>query len=103
MPNSPEYMRAYYLSRKVYELARGRARVKKRKQEMVNYAGGSCIKCGYNASIFALQFHHREPKDRSFGLSGNSVRSKAWESITAEIDKCDLLCANCHAETHWGY
>lgn len=61
----------------------------------VKYLGGSCIKCGYNKTYSALTFHHRNPKEKEFQISGQ-IRS--WKKIKIELDKCDLLCSNCHIE-----
>lgn len=69
-----------------------------RKLQAIAYLGGSCCKCGYNKSPRALSFHHKDPKTKSFGVSGNHCRS--WEQVKKELDKCELLCANCHAELH---
>lgn len=65
----------------------------------VKYKGGKCIKCGYNKSIAALDFHHRDCNNKEFSIS--SVRFWTFnEKIKNELDKCDLLCANCHRELH---
>ena len=69
-----------------------------RKIEAVNYLGGSCQRCGFNENLAALQFHHRDPNVKEFGI--NRGISKNFESVKAELDKCDLLCANCHATVH---
>lgn len=63
----------------------------------VEYKGGKCSLCGYDKSYAALQFHHRNPKEKSFSISNPKTRS--WEKIKIELDKCDILCSNCHAET----
>lgn len=68
-----------------------------RKILMVEYKGGKCFRCGYNKCIKALDFHHRNASEKTFNISGNHTRS--WDRIKAELDKCDLLCANCHRET----
>jgi len=58
-----------------------------------------CIDCGYKANHFALHFDHREPPTKSFGL--DAAWNYSWERIMAEVDKCDVRCANCHAvRTH---
>ena len=58
-----------------------------------------CIICGYNTCAAALHFNHRNPEEKSFGISQDPKRS--WKAITNEIAKCEILCANCHAElTH---
>jgi hypothetical protein len=66
--------------------------------------GGKCQVCGYSKCIDALQFHHKDPSQKSFGISeamwGHSKKTE--EEIVKEIKKCSLLCANCHAEVHAG-
>ncbi len=65
------------------------------KRKLVEYKGGKCIKCGYDKCIAALVFHHRDPSKKDFQISG---RTMAFEKMKKEADKCDLVCANCHAE-----
>jgi ribosomal protein S27E len=45
----------------------------------------------------ALEFHHKDPGKKDFGVG---KYSGGWEKIRQEIEKCDLLCANCHREAH---
>lgn len=61
--------------------------------------GGKCKFCGYNRCIDALDFHHLEEK--GFGLSKDGV-TRAWSKVEKELDKCVLVCANCHREIHAG-
>lgn len=68
------------------------------KQKMVDYLGGSCKKCGFNKCISALHFHHVDPTTKSFTISGSHTRK--WSILQEELDKCILICANCHAEEH---
>lgn len=68
------------------------------KKLAVDYKGGACQNCGYKRCLSALSFHHRNPKEKDFNVSGNLCRS--WKSVKKELDKCDLLCHNCHAEKH---
>jgi predicted HNH restriction endonuclease len=70
----------------------------KRKLDAIAYKGGSCQVCGYDKYYGALQFHHRDPSKKD--VVWTKLRLRSWEKITAELDKCDLLCANCHAEVH---
>jgi 5-methylcytosine-specific restriction endonuclease McrA len=72
------------------------------KQGAVNYKGGKCQKCGYNNCLAALEFHHRNPKTKDNLGTGNrhSFSGRDWSKIKRELDKCDLLCANCHREIH---
>lgn len=70
----------------------------RRKQEAVDYLGGKCSKCGYSKCLDALCFHHLDPNKKSFEITrGITLR---WDRIKEEINKCILLCANCHAEIH---
>jgi hypothetical protein len=69
----------------------------KLKQQCVEYKGGSCRNCGYNKYIGALDFHHIDPSEKDFSFSKKKAK---WETLKAELDKCILLCANCHREAH---
>ena len=72
----------------------------KRKLECVNYMGGKCIICGYNKYMGALEFHHVDPTNKVFQISSSSrIR---WEKLIPELDKCVLLCSNCHREVESG-
>ncbi len=68
------------------------------KIKAVAYKGGGCERCGYSRSIQALQFHHQDPKAKDFGIGGHHCLT--WSRIQAELDKCLMLCANCHTEEH---
>lgn len=70
----------------------------KLKDKCLEYKGGKCSACGYNKSKRALTFHHRDPSQKDFQISGNHCRR--WERVKAELDKCELLCMNCHMEEH---
>ena len=67
------------------------------KEALVEYKGGKCVRCGYSKCIDALEFHHRDPSKKDFSVSG-----KTWslERLKKEVDKCDLVCSNCHREIH---
>jgi len=67
------------------------------KKRCVEYKGNKCIRCGYCKCLRCLEFHHRNPNEKSFTISQQLTTS--WERLRIELDKCDLLCANCHGET----
>jgi 5-methylcytosine-specific restriction endonuclease McrA len=69
------------------------------KSSAVEYKGGKCQLCGYNKSHAALEFHHRDPKEKDFGIAKQWYR-KLDDILKRELDKCDLLCSNCHREVH---
>ncbi|MBI2023982.1 HNH endonuclease [Candidatus Giovannonibacteria bacterium] len=68
------------------------------KAAAIKFLGGKCIKCGWFGNQAALQFHHKVPTEKDFTI-GN-VANKSWGSIKAEMQKCILLCANCHTIEH---
>lgn len=90
--------RGYYRCTKCRMDAVSRKR-KKLKKDLVEYKGGKCEKCGYDQCVAAMDFHHKDPKEKDFGLSSNG-NTQSWEKLTKEADKCLLLCANCHRELH---
>lgn len=90
-----------YADRAVYMREAVKKRRKKLREMAREYRGGKCEVCGYNKSQRALSFHHRDPKKKSFGISMKGL-TRSWEKIRLEIDKCILLCANCHMEVHDG-
>lgn len=73
---------------------------RKTKQKCLDYKGRKCCICGYNKSTRALCFHHLDPNEKDFAIS--KYRTHAWDKVKAELDKCLLVCANCHAEIHDG-
>ena len=69
------------------------------KIQCLEYKGCKCEKCGYSKSIRALEFHHKDPNEKDFDIS--RAKLKIFDdSIKKELDKCLLLCANCHREEH---
>ena len=77
------------------------ARRRKVKAMLVEEAGGRCLLCGYDRYPGALQFHHLDPAEKSFGLGLRGV-ARSLERCREEALKCVLLCANCHAEVEAG-
>ena len=73
----------------------------KRRAILLSIHGGKCIKCGYSQCPAALQFHHRDPATKKFKLSTPFIARRDWRTVLVEANKCDLLCANCHAEHHY--
>ncbi|HOZ56458.1 MAG: hypothetical protein BWY51_00975 [Parcubacteria group bacterium ADurb.Bin316] len=87
--------RAEYLKNAV---ARRRKNIR---QQAIDYKGKKCAICGYNKCLQALEFHHIENSNKDFGISAKGY-TKSWDSVKRELDKCVLLCANCHREVHEG-
>lgn len=65
----------------------------------VAYKGGKCQCCGYNNYVGALEFHHVNPEEKDFGV-GSKGYTRSWDTVKKELDKCVLVCSNCHKEIH---
>jgi hypothetical protein len=89
-----------YRAKKYAYAQKRKTRIKK---ECVKYKGGCCTICGYNKCINALEFHHVDPKTKSNDLAkGRGIDTRMrLETLKPELDKCILLCANCHREVHY--
>lgn len=58
-----------------------------------------CVRCG-ERDIRVLQFHHRNPKTKQHAVGFMISKAMSWDLIKAEIDKCDVMCSNCHIRHH---
>ena len=67
------------------------------RKKAIEYKGGKCSNCNYDKCHQALEFHHLDPLEKDFSFDGNT---RSWEKVKKEIEKCILLCANCHREIH---
>lgn len=74
--------------------ARGRSFLEEIKEDM------GCQSCALHLPGCALDFHHADPATKSFSFGGNACR--ALSSLWAEVQKCVVLCANCHRLVEWG-
>lgn len=71
------------------------------KDKAIEYKGGKCSRCNYDKCKEALEFHHTEPSHKDFGIAQKGA-TRSWERVKVELDKCILVCANCHREIHNG-
>lgn len=69
------------------------------KSLLVEYKGGKCQICNYNKCLSALEFHHINPMNKDFNIAANS-KYRNLTKLKKEVDKCILVCANCHREIH---
>lgn len=72
---------------------------KRKKTHAVNSFGGSCQICGYNKCTEALEFHHLNKNEKEEEPAYVIMRW-SWERAKKELDKCILVCSNCHREIH---
>ena len=90
-----------YADRRGYLIKAVAKRRRKIKEMAITYKGGKCQVCGYNKYQGGLDLHHLDPKTKEFGISDKGY-TRSWEKIKTELEKCVLICANCHRELEAG-
>lgn len=73
------------------------------KTKIVNALGGSCQVCGYNRCNSSMDLHHVDPSEKEYAFRDVMANPKSVEKMMPELEKCMLLCANCHREYHAGF
>jgi len=89
-----------YSDRTQYLIKAVAKRRRKIKALAIEYKGGMCQICGYKKYQGALDLHHINGK-KEFGI-GDKGYTRSWKKVKAELDKCILVCANCHRELEAG-
>ena len=72
-----------------------------RKRKAINYKGNECTDCNLNLAnshYSVFEFHHLDPSEKDHDWT--KLRLKSWTAIQMELNKCVLLCANCHRVRH---
>ena len=69
-----------------------------KKKKAIEYKGSTCNHCSLSFPYPAMQFHHVDPSTKD--VAWNKLRLRSWDKVTLELDKCVLLCANCHSIHH---
>ncbi len=72
---------------------------KRKKIKAIEAFGSKCCMCGYDKCIEALEFHHLNKNEKEEKPS-KAILSWSFERAKTELDKCILVCANCHREIH---
>jgi len=88
-----------YKDRAKYLIEAVAKRRKTLRLKSIEYLGGKCSVCGYSKYEGALEFHHLDSRSKDFGLSQKGM-TRSWKRIQVELNKCILVCANCHRELH---
>lgn len=71
---------------------------RKRKEQAIQYLGNKCSRCNNQYHPAVYEFHHLDPETKDRDPS--KMLQLKWSRVVAELDKCVLLCANCHRLTH---
>lgn len=74
--------------------------IRRRKANLRKVFHSKCCLCGFEEVQEALEFHHVNPKEKSFGIMGSQNQTKALEPQLQEMKKCILVCSNCHRGIH---
>lgn len=85
---------------KVCQINQTIERQRRLKQQALEYKGGQCFVCKYQRCVLALEFHHLDPGAKEFTIS--HCKSTTFNKIKSELNKCIILCSNCHKEYHSG-
>ena len=78
---------------------RRKERHKKRKQKIVALMGGGCVLCGYKKNMACLDFHHPDPTVKDC-IPSKIIRNPDFTIVMGKLEKCMLVCRNCHGEIH---
>ena len=101
--NQRKHSLAYYRKNKPAQLLRN----KNKKQQIRDYISmykefHGCMDCGGKFPSYVLDLDHRDPKEKKFTPS-RLARNNSWQQMIDELEKCDVVCANCHrVRTHNG-
>jgi len=96
-----EYRRKWYALHKISE----RAHVSRRKKEIKKWfqkykESLHCASCG-EKHPGVLDFHHKNQKEKEFGINTRVHSGYSITKLKKEMDKCEVLCANCHRKLHY--
>lgn len=94
-----QYQRNHYYKNKIKYFERNY----KRRRELIAFIKSFktvCSRCGYNECVEALDFHHKNTKEKDSDIYLAIRRGWSKEHLLAEIEKCIVLCANCHRFIH---
>jgi len=74
--------------------------IERNRQTVLEAKTNGCQICGYNKCADSLEFHHKDPNTKELTISA-AVRAWGPERLVEELNKCIILCANCHRELHY--
>jgi hypothetical protein len=95
------YDRAYYQRNREDEIARVRVRQDATRDLLRTLRERPCAECGGSFRPYQMDFDHRDPADKSFRITSGRAMLAPLPRLIAEVDKCDVVCANCHRLRTW--
>lgn len=102
--DGPVFDRSAYFKAKSKETSAKITKFRRnRKIQSLEYLGGmKCMRCGFDEPIpDCYAFHHRTATEKDPNWSRMKVNHTKWEEVKVELDKCDVLCHNCHSIVHY--
>jgi len=103
------YQNGWYKDRKKYKPSCKPCENKHHREAYIKiinkfYGGFKCVRCGFEGHKCQFDIHHRNPEEKDFGLAKRyKLAYQSPKRFIKEIEKCDLLCANCHRLEHLKY
>ena len=91
------YRKQHYQNNKDKTNAKGLLYLRNAKRKLVEYMGDKCSHCGNSYPDVVYDFHHLDPKTKEISTN---LRSRSFENAVKELQKCIMLCSNCHRIEH---
>lgn len=94
------YRDKHYINNKQYYITKARKYKRKTKEWLNKLKEKLSCSCG-EGHISCLDFHHRDNKKKDISIAAAANKGWSPERIKKELEKCDVLCSNCHRKLHW--
>jgi hypothetical protein len=95
-----ESRRKHYYNNKEQYLERNRKVKEKMTEHLREIKDVPCMDCGVKYPYYVMDLDHRDPSEKS-GNINRILGNGSWKKFLEEIDKCDVVCSNCHRERTW--
>jgi hypothetical protein len=88
-----QYLKQHYQNNKKYYKDKSKDSIKKNKTLLLEYLKDKKCKDCPETDAVVLEFDHLRDKEESVSIL---IRLASWQTVLKEIEKCDIVCANCH-------
>jgi hypothetical protein len=99
MTNKQLYDKEFHRIHAGRDRANKQARARVFRDAIWSAKAAPCFDCDVRYPPYVMQFDHREPAEKEFGIA--TANRTRLDRVRAEMAKCDVVCANCHAERTW--